>query len=412
VKAAAVLALLLVSIAPAFAQFDAPSVKDPDFVVERFASGIPGPTAMAFVGDDLLVLQKDDGKVRLIRGGVLQPDPLLDVSVANVAEQGLLGAAVSGQSVYIYFSESLQDGDRAVGRRVYKYDWTGSALENPVLVRDMNLIQTYHNGGGMAVGPDGTVYLAVGDAGRYGLLQNHDRGFYPDTSAIIPIAPEGPYHAMGLRNSFGIAFDPFTETMWGTENGDDSYDEINLVYPYMNSGWNMVMGPSNATALARIPGYQNYTYSEPEFTWEQPVAPTGLSFARSEPLAKFADSLFVGACNTGTLYKFTMNEQRDGFAFASAELADGVANRGEPMDEIVFGTNLGCITDIEVGPDGLLYIASFGKGAIFRLAPAGYAAPVPAPQQDPSLPLYLAAGVAGTAIASAYLIMRRKKSPA
>ncbi|WP_415280655.1 hypothetical protein [Candidatus Nitrososphaera sp. FF02] len=120
-KAAAVLTLLLVSVAPAFAQFDAPSVKDSDFVVERFASGIPGPTAIAFVGDDLLVLQKDDGKVRLIRDGVLQPEPLLDASVANVAEQGLLGAAVSGQSVYIYLSESLQDGDSAVGRRVYKY---------------------------------------------------------------------------------------------------------------------------------------------------------------------------------------------------------------------------------------------------------------------------------------------------
>ena len=63
----------------------------------------------------------------------------------------------------------------------------------------------------------------------------------------------------GLRNSFGIAFDPFTETMWGTENGDDSSDEINLVYPYMNSGWNMVMGRvhTGAQRQARIPHCEN-----------------------------------------------------------------------------------------------------------------------------------------------------------
>jgi glucose/arabinose dehydrogenase len=379
-------------------------------VVERFVSGIAGPTSMAFVGDDLLVLQKGDGQVRLVRGGMMQPEPLLDASVANIAEQGMLGIAASGTKVYIYFAEALQDGDSAIARRVYQYDWDGERLQNPVLVRDMNSTRTYHNGGGMATGPDGTVYLAVGDTGRYGQLQNHREGFYPDTSAIIPVAPEGPYYAMGLRNSFGITFDPFTGTMWDTENGDDSFDEVNLVFPYMNSGWDRVMGPSNATALARMPGYQNYTYSEPEFSWEAPVAPTGLSFVKSGPLARLSDSLFVGDCNTGTLYRFVMNEQRDGFVFASAGLADGVANRGERMSEIVFGTGFGCITDVEQGPDGLLYIASFGKGAIFRLVPAGHVPAQPA-QQDFNVLPYVVAGAAGAGVI-AYLARRRIKAPA
>jgi glucose/arabinose dehydrogenase len=365
---------------------------------------------MAFVGDDLLVLQKGDGQVRLVRGGMMQPEPLLDASVANIAEQGMLGIAASGDKVYIYFAEALQDGDSAIARRVYQYDWDGERLQNPVLVMDMNSTRTYHNGGGMATGPDGTVYLAVGDTGRYGQLQNHREGFYPDTSAIIPVAPEGPYYAMGLRNSFGITFDPFTGTMWDTENGDDSFDEVNLVFPYMNSGWDRVMGPSNATALARMPGYQNYTYSEPEFSWEAPVAPTGLSFVKSGPLARLSDSLFVGDCNTGTLYRFVMNEQRDGFVFASAGLADGVANRGERMSEIVFGTGFGCITDVEQGPDGLLYIASFGKGAIFRLVPAGHVPAQPA-QQDFNVLPYVVAGAAGAGVI-AYLARRRIKAPA
>ncbi|HEY7734631.1 MAG TPA: PQQ-dependent sugar dehydrogenase [Nitrososphaera sp.] len=403
--------LLLVSLAPAFALFEhKASVTTPELGVETFVEAISGPTTMAFAGNDILVLQKNDGKVRLVRDGVLQMEPVLDVNVANEGEQGLLGIAVSGSTVYLYFSESLHDGENAVSRRVYKYNWDGQQLQNQELVKDMKSTQTYHNGGGITTGPDSTVYLAVGDTGRYGILQNHgpNSTFYPDTSAIIPVAPEGPYYAIGVRNSFGIAFDPFTGAMWDTENGDDSYDEINMVKPYMNSGWEKVMGPSDTTALARLPQYLNYTYSEPEFSWEQPVAPTGLSFVRAEPLADFNDSLFVGDCNTGSLYRFVMNEQRDGFVFSSKELKDGVANMGEKADEIVFGTGFGCITDLETGPDGLLYITSYSRGAIFRLVPADHVASPPAQGQEFMILIYIIAGTAGTG-AIVHLVMRRRK---
>jgi hypothetical protein len=72
-----------------------------------------------------------------------------------VGEQGTLGVAAMNSTVYIYLSESTMDGGSAVGRRVYRYDWTGSELINPILVKDMNSIQTYHNGGGMVVGREG-----------------------------------------------------------------------------------------------------------------------------------------------------------------------------------------------------------------------------------------------------------------
>jgi aldose sugar dehydrogenase len=362
---------LLLSTALASAQliWIMPSIKDPDFVIETFVAGIPSPTTMAFVGDDVLVLQKVDGQVRLVRDGVLQPEPVLDVNVASVQEQGMLGIAAVDSIVYLYFTESEQDGGEAMGRRVYKYDWTGSELANPVLVKDMSLTSTYHNGGAMAVGPDETVYLIVGDAGRYGQLQNHGDEFYPDTSVIMPVSREGPYFAMGIRNSFGLTFDPYTDMMWSTENGNENFDEINLVKPYTNSGWDVVMGPATDEQLMHIPTYQNYTYRDPVFSWEESVAPTALSFVQSEPLAKFADSLFVGDCNNGRLYKFPLNADRDGFAFNTLQLADGVANRGDPLEEIVFGQDFICITDIKVGPDGLLYIVSLSQDAIFRVVP-------------------------------------------
>jgi glucose/arabinose dehydrogenase len=347
-----------------------PTVGDPDFVVETFVTGISLPTTIAFVGDDMLVLQKNDGQVRLIRDGVLQPAPVLDVSVASAQEQGMLGIAVVDSTVYLYFTESEEDGGEAVARRVYKYNWTGEELANPVLVRDWNSTRTYHNGGAMAVGPDGTVYLVVGDTGRYGQLQNHWPELYPDTSVIMPVSKDGPYYAMGIRNSFGIAFDSNTGRMWSTENGDESFDEINLVEPYTNSGWDIVMGPAAEEQLARMPVYQNYTYRDPVFSWEEQVAPTSLAFVSSEPLAKLDDSLIVGDCNKGRLYKFPLNEDRDGFAFATPPLADGVADRGDSLDEVVFAKDFVCVSDIEVGPDGMLYVVSLAQDAIFRIVPA------------------------------------------
>lgn len=404
----AVICLLAVTMMPAFAEptGDMPTVSDHDFTVVKYVSGIPNsPTTMAFVGNDILVLQKTDGQVRLIHDGALQARPVLDASVANRGEQGMLGIAASGSKVYLYFSESDKDGGDAVGRRVYQYDWTGSGLENPVLVKDMNSTQFYHNGGGTAVAPDGTVYLVVGDAGRYGQLQNWGDEFYPDTSVIMPVAPAGPYYAMGIRNSFGLAFDPQTGRMWDTENGDDAFDEINMVKPYSNSGWYVVMGPANQTQLDKV-GYKNYTYSDPEFAWEQPVAPTGLAFVKSGPLAKFSDSLFVGDCNNGNLYRFRLNENRDGFALASPQLSDHVANIGESQDEIIFGSNFGCMTDLEVGPDGLLYMVSLSEGMIFRLEPNGYSPPASS-QPDVMLAVYPAMAAAGAAII--YVVRRRRR---
>jgi glucose/arabinose dehydrogenase len=270
----------------------------------------------------------------------------------------------------------------------------------------MNLTQFYHNGGGMAVASDGMVYVVVGDAGRYGQLQNWGSEFYPDTSSIIPVAPAGPYYAIGVRNSFGLAFDPYTGRMWDTENGDDAFDEINMVEPYSNSGWYAVMGPANQTQLAKV-GYMNYTYSDPEFAWEQPVAPTGLAFVKPGPLGKFADSLFVGDCNNGNLYRFRLNDNRDGLAL-DGPLSDGIADRGESQEGIIFGTSFGCISDVEMGPDGLLYIVSLSEGTIFRVEPKGYTPQAP-PDMMMIIVVYSAIAAGGAAATAAYAAVRLRR---
>ena len=348
--------------------FADPTVMDANYVVQKYVTDICcSPTTMAFVGKDILVLQKESGKVILIRDGKQMKEPVVEEKVTSVGEQGMLGITTVGTKVYLYFTESYYNGGPPLGKRVYSYDWNGQKLVHKTLVKDMLETQSYHNGGAMTTDLNETVYLVVGDAGRYGKLENHPNGEPDDTAVILRIAPPGPYYAIGVRNSFGLTVDPFTGKLWDTENGPTDNDEINLVPPNFNSGWDVIMGPANKAQLAALPGFPGYTYHDPQFTWVEPVAPTGLSFVKSKEFSKYQNSLFVGDCNKGNLYKFELNNKRDGFVFKSPQLLDNVANLDEPVDEIIFGTGFGCITDVKQGPDGLLYVVSLSDGIIYRI---------------------------------------------
>ncbi len=112
-------------------------------------------------------------------------------------------------------------------------------------------------------------------------------------------------------------------------------------------------------------------YSDPEFTWQQTVAPTGLDFLDSSALgAAYQNDLFVGDYNNGNLYHFDLNENRTQLVLGGG-LADKALDPGDEVDDILFGTGFGGITDVKVGPDGYLYVLTFqdDSGSIFRIVP-------------------------------------------
>ena len=354
-----------------------PVLYDDGLALETYASGFCCRlTGMEFVGDgDLLVLQKS-GQVRLVRDGTLLDDPVLVVDTTPVREMGLLGIAASRESVYLYYTVPDADGN-PVSNRIERYLWDGQSLTDPTILLELPA-NTYHNGGAMVTGPDGQVYAVIGDTGRYGPLQNkgtediHPPGMtdYLDTSVILRVDPPGPYYAMGVRNSFGLAFDPVTGAMWDTENGDEDSDEINMVQDGFNSGWEAVMGPATQEGLARMVGYEGYEYHDPKFTWYLTVAPTGIGFADFAETDAYSGTLFAGDCNHGRLYAFKLNQDRDGFVFSTADLQDNVAGEGDSLTEIIAAEGLGCVTNIRTGPDGYLYVASYSHDAIYRVTPA------------------------------------------
>jgi aldose sugar dehydrogenase len=386
-----VFSFLLVSVS------NAQTLADPSLRVNEVVGGLSQPTAMVFIGPgDLLILQKGDGRVRRVINGVLQAGEVLDVAVDTASERGLLGVALhpnfaSNFFVFLYYTQSstASDNGSPLDNRVVRYTWNGSKLINPTLIITLPVTPgPNHNGGAMTFGPDGKLYIVIGDLNRDGQLQNFPAGAGPDDTGVIlrinddgsipmdnPFFSQGGqlarYYAYGVRNSFGLAFDPLTAELWDTENGPDRYDEINLVLPGFNSGWERIMGPVGRDAegtgdLVQFPGSH---YADPKFSWFNPVGLTAIVFMRSPLLgADYQNDVLAGDINNGNLYHFKVNSTRDGLDFTTMALADRVADSGAELQEIILGIGFGGITDLKVGPDGLLYILSFGLGKVFVLS--------------------------------------------
>jgi len=347
-----------------------PRTNNPNLKIEKFVSNLQWPTTMDFINDDILILEKNSGNVRLIKNGELQENISLNVPVNFVGETGLLGILVDTPFVYLYFTES-DDSGSAIGNNVYKYLFRDDKLVEPVLIQSFPVgIDGIHNGGILTKNLDNRIFAIVGDNhNENGILQNNPPPTEVDNRGIIADINSGDIFAIGIRNSFGLTVDPFTGYLWDTENGNLLYDEINLVNPNFNSGWSKIMGPDFDSLEKNLPNYENFVYSDPEFSWEVTTSPTALSFVKSEFFPGMQDSLLVGDFNHGILYEFKLNTERNGFVFSDESLKDKIANRNDSINEITLGSGFNGITDIKVGPDGLIYVVSIMDGAIYRISP-------------------------------------------
>ena len=356
------------------------------------------------------------------------------------------------------------------GNRVDRFELIGSAL-----VYDHNLLKLLafqhdgapqppgqndqaqpprgnHDGGVIDFGPDEKLYVSVGDLGRRGQMQNLREGPTPPTAddqfggpapdnahlsgAILRLNADGttpsdnPFFgvaggdeasanirrlfAYGLRNTFGIDFDPVSGNLWDQQNADDAFDELNLVERGMNGGWIQVMGPvdriaqfkqieqtlppsggipgaqlqqirwppSNiadtpAQALSRLFVLPGSRYSDPEFSWKFAVPPAAIGFLSGRGLGpQYANDLFAGAATPltagGYLFRFNLTGNRRQIAVDDPRLEDRVADNNAKHDiteseTLLFGRDFGVGTDIETGPNGNLFVVSISHGAVYEI---------------------------------------------
>jgi glucose/arabinose dehydrogenase len=394
-------------------------VNDSKLRIELVSDGLQNATQIAFLGpNDIMVLEKDNGKVQRIVNGSLQSLPLLDANVATQEERGMLGIAISHANrnntiktyVFLDFTESKADGGDAIGNRLYRYELVDNKLINPKLLLDLPAYPgPHHNVGAITIGPDDNIYIPFGDLDNIydkeyqsTQAQNTANGTSPDGRAgILRITQDGKvvgngilgktyplnlYYAYGIRNSYGIDFDPVTGKLWDTENGPNYGDEINQVEPGFNSGWKRVQGiwKVNETRL-EVNGVvednakklvfdfsENGKYSAPEFTWKTTrVGVTSLVFFNSTRFGeKYENDLFVGDFHNRYVYHFNLNKDRTKLVLGGA-LNDKVVDKKDEVKDKIFASGFDSgITDLKVGPDGNLYILTHGQnGSIYRVYP-------------------------------------------
>jgi glucose/arabinose dehydrogenase len=488
---AASAAMLIMPALTAHADTTPLTILDPNLQVTTFVgSGLVQPIGIVFLSaTDALVLEKASGQIKRVISGVLQPTPVLDLVVNSASERGLLSMVLdpnfaTNNTVYIRWTESSTGVDSAVtaevpllGNRVDRFLWNGSTLtldSNVIRLRGRqtdnvpvpghpgttnNNENGNHNGGVLRFGPDGKLYLFMGDQGRRGWLQNLPNGpfltapFVDDTfggpepdnahfsGMILRLNTDGtapadnPFFAAGAamggevganiqkiysyghRNAFGMAFDPYSGSLWETENADDAFSELNRAIPGMNGGWIQIAGPLSrfaqfksiettqfnsalqqvrypptriaytaALAQSRMYMLPGAVYVDPEFSWKYEIGPAGTTFVQGTALgAEYDGTLWIGSArgfaqvgnNGGSLYRFKLTPDRMHVdVSADPRLADHVADNlfsptkfeGTESETLQIGRGFGITPDIEQGPDGNLYVVSNTDNVIYKIS--------------------------------------------
>ncbi|MGW6421700.1 PQQ-dependent sugar dehydrogenase [Nocardia sp. NPDC055053] len=314
----------------------APSVPsgDPDLgAPEEVARGIDVPWGLAFLPDGTaLVAERDSGRILRVAPG-REPELFAEVpGVAAGGEGGLLGLAVAAdydRTRYVYAYFTAEDDNRIVRFR------PGEPAE---VVFDGIAKAGNHNGGRIAFGPDGMLYVGTGDAGRSGLAQDAAS----PNGKILRITPDGapapgnptpgsPVYSLGHRNVQGLAWDG-TGALYAAEFGQNRVDELNLIEPGRNYGWPEVEGSGGAKS----------GFTDPLLTWSTSEAsPSGIAIA--------GNTLYVAALRGERLW--------------TATVSNGTATN--PRD--VLRDSYGRLRTVTVAPDGALWLTTSntdGRGDI------------------------------------------------
>lgn len=292
------------------------------------------PAGIAFSNDwQTLFFSERDGRILRLDREVGAPEVVAEISTTTDGETGLLGLAVSPDDrfVYAFVTDETQSSNRVVRVPV-----TGGEVETIV---DGLPADVYHNGGGVAFDADGMLLVSNGEIHDSSRSQDPDElggkiyRFTPEGEPA-PGNPFGAAIALGLRNPFGLTVDPDTGSIFVTENGPSSFDEIDRIQRGGNYGWPETTGPAEDGFDPSGPG----DYFDPLLAYETVIVPTGIAIAAERnALPEYRGNLFFGTYSR-TIHRVVLNPSQT-----------------EATSDEVFLEEDDPVIALAWGPDGLYY---------------------------------------------------------
>jgi glucose/arabinose dehydrogenase len=331
----------------------------PGAVIQTVLSNMTYPIAMAFDPQGrLFYTEKTTGNVRLFANGVLQVNPVITFTVDNCSERGLLGIAVdpqfnSNHYIYVYYTAASGCGNTT--NNVARFVESNGAGSNPAIIFSSPQTAGNHNGGNIHFGPDGKLYIIIGEnanpansqdvTAKNGKMHriNADGTIPADNPVFTQTGALPSLYAMGLRNSFDFTFDPLDTTapyrIFASENGPTCDDELNRIEPAYNYGWRPSYPCDDASPSP--------TYNTIPPLWFVPngaccIAPTGITVYTGYQIPQWQNQLFMASYNDSVFHHFYLNAGRT--LVTAANAVQGVTAN----------------TDIETGPDGALWYIEGG----------------------------------------------------
>lgn len=346
--------------------------------------GLNQPWAFAFLPNGDMLITERAGRLRIVRQGVLDPQPVSGIPpVRTTILKGLMDIALhprfeQNRLLYFTYSKPMPTDDRAATATLARARFDGG--QSLADVKDIFVADAWAQGAQAAriiFGPDGKIYMAVGIPTRHEIgkaddaqnpanhagkiLRLNDDGTAPPDNPFAGRSSHRPeIYALGIRNALGLAFHPTTGELWETENGPQGGDEINIIKPGRNYGWPVVSygrdysgaatfgrsGPQQASPVAP-------NMEQPFLFWVPSIAASGIVLYDGDKFKPWKGNILVGAMRGTQVQRVILN------------------NQGLPTGRIPMLTELQQrIREIRVGPDGLLYLLTAeDDGALLRIEP-------------------------------------------
>lgn len=338
-----IVALLVVAASAcdeAASDVDQAAQSEPELAVETAVSGLEAPWEMVFLPDGRMLVTERPGRVRVIENGVLQPEPLAaSLDVAATGEGGLLGMVLDpgfaeNRTLYLYHTYSTGGG---VANRVVRFRLAENRLEEQQVILDGIPGSRIHNGGRIAFGPDGKLYIGTGDASQPDLAQDRRSSagkiLRINGDGSIPADnpfPGSPVYSLGHRNVQGLAWEPGTGQLYATEHGPSNHDEVNRIEAGANYGWPQMQGNEGEGDGFTPPVIESGTG-----TW----APSGATFVQGDTFPAWSGQLLFAGLRSATLWRLNLDAGGD----------------PPPLTPLLEG-EYGRLRQVVQGPDGLLYV--------------------------------------------------------